>query len=226
MSTVPGVYVVVEMRSRVAAVAARIIAVSNDLTVNSIMIAALATVIRRHVDRAVSALLLVHNNRGQNPLGQFVGLSVGNGLLVLPAEGKELATSAREVQYNCVVAYARARYDSVRWREELSGLAAKGLSTDLSYYFNDVRLERDSWSGLEDFRDELNQRTRPGTSIEVVERRAMGDATMFANLHDSDHDCWMTVVCDESRISSDRAIGILGELEELLVTEARRFRSQ
>jgi len=117
-------------------------------------------------------------------------------------------------------AYAHARYDTLKWREVLTDLSVRGLATDLSYYFNDVRVARRAWQGLETRIGELSHGIERDTSIEVIEQRDMSDATVFANLHDAGPEFLLKVVCDESRISPDDAVGLLAALEALLVEEA------
>ncbi|WP_132838655.1 hypothetical protein [Streptomyces sp. BK205] len=222
MPTTAGTYSVVAIRSRALAIAAQVLAVRSGVTVSGIVLAALTKMARRHVEPQLSAILLVSNNRMQPRLLDFVGQTLGNGLLLLPNgnSGEAFLSYAKVIYSRAIAAYLHARYDCVRWRHVLAGLSARGQAADLSYYFNDVRIERDSWLGLEDRATELRQGVRQETSVEVVERREMSDATFFANLDSVGQECLIKLVTDDNRIPPEDAVALLTALEDLLVEEA------
>jgi len=222
MGTTAGSYPVVALRSRAAAIAAQTLTVSTRTSTTSVIVAALTRSMRRHLDPRLSAMLIVSNNRWQPGLREFVGQTLGNSLLVLTRDddGKDFGPYVGAVHSRAVMAYSHARYDTIRWREILIGLSQRGEATDLSYYFNDVRFKRDAWRGLETRSDELRAGIAHRTSTEVIERRDMSDATLFANLHDAGEECLLTLVCDETRIAPSVAVVVLTAVEALLVEEA------
>lgn len=222
LNTTAGAYSVTEIRSRAMAIATQALAVFHNTSTASVLTAALTTMIRRHIDRKFSAMLSVCNNRMLPQLGGYVGQTIGNGLIILPRERSdaEFSMFVKDVNIRAFRAYARARYDSVKWRDVLSGLSERGSATDLSRYFNDVRSERGSWSGLEQQIDDLRKGTREGASLTVVDRRDMSDATFFANLHDAGRDCLITLVCDDDRTPPADAALLLKDLEAFLVEQA------
>ncbi|WP_157752083.1 hypothetical protein [Actinoplanes derwentensis] len=223
MPTTPGAYSVIALRSRAAAIAAQVIALRTGTSTTSVVLAALTRAVHHEIDRDLSAMLLVCNNRWQPQLTQFIGQTLGNGLLRYSRQDLtgEMTSHVRAVYARTLNAYARARYDTLRWRDTLTGLAAAGLSSDLSYYFNDVRAIRQAWQGLESQAGELGGPAERETSIDVIERRDLSDATVFANLRDAGPECLLKVVCDEKRMTPDAGAAMLAALEAVLVREAK-----
>jgi hypothetical protein len=221
MSMAPGSFSVTILRSRAAAVAVEAIALRQGVSASGVVVSALTRTIRRHVDSALSALLLVCNNRSHPKLRDFVGQTIGNGLLVLPSEsrGDRFADYTKSIYARTITTYSRARYDCVKWRDALTDLTAKGLATDFSYYFNDVRSDRGVWAGLEGGLPDLKALLEE-SSITTVGRRDMGDATLFADLGSDGDELILQVVCDDTRIPPADAASALAALESLLVAEA------
>ncbi|MFD7137108.1 hypothetical protein [Streptomyces sp. NPDC059894] len=221
MSMTPGAFSVTILRSRAAAVAVEALALRHGVSASGVVVSALTRTIRRHVDSELSALLLVCNNRSHPKLTDFVGQTIGNGLLVLPDDrpGDPFAAYAKNIYARTITTYSRARYDCIKWRATLAELTAKGLATDLSYYFNDVRSDRGVWAGLESGLPDLKAMLEE-SSITTVGRRDMGDATLFADLGSDGHELILQVVCDDTRIPPADAASALAALENLLVTEA------
>lgn len=221
MSMAPGAFSVTILRSRAAAVAVEALALRHGVSVSGVVVAALTRTIRRYVNSELAALLLVCNNRSHPKLTDFVGQTIGNGLLVLPSDnpGDRFAEYARNLYARTITTYSRARYDCVKWRDALTELTAKGLATDFSYYFNDVRSDRGVWAGLESGLPELKALLEE-SSVTTVGRRDMGDATLFADLGSDGDELILQVVCDDTRIPPADAVSALAALESLLVTEA------
>lgn len=222
MSTVPGSYSVVTIRSRAIAIAAEVLSRKSRVSVSGVILAALTRSIRREINRDLSTMLLVSNNRMHPHLSRFIGQTIGNGLLLLPDEepGDPFLPYAKSVYSRAVTAYSQGRYDCIKWREVLGDISARGLATDLSYYFNDIRTDRRSWQGLEKLAGELKRGVTRQTSIEIGEPRDMSDATLFANLDSDGQECLIEVVCDDSRVPTAAATAALTALEALVVTEA------
>jgi len=84
MSTTVGRYSMIALRSRAAAIAAQVLAVRTRTSTTSVALAALTKTIHRHVDRELSAMLLVCNNRWQPQLKNFVGQTLGTGCCRFP----------------------------------------------------------------------------------------------------------------------------------------------
>lgn len=222
LSTTSGSYSVIAIRSRAIAIAAQVLAAKSSASASGIVLAALARTIGHHIDQELSAMLLVCNNRMRRNLSDFVGQTIGNGLLLLPDEGprESFLSYAEAVHSRALSAYSRARYDCIKWRGILADLSKKGDATDLSYYFNDVRIDRTSWEGLEEKIYELRQGVEQETSIQVVEQREMSDASLFANLDSAGQECVVELACNDSRIPPDEATALLAALEESLIEEA------
>lgn len=221
MAMTPGRYSVTILRSRAAAVAVQALAVRHGVSASGIVVSALTEVIRRHLYSELSALLVVCSNRSHPRLTDFVGQTIGNGLLVLPSQdpGGRFADYAKKTYARTLLTYSRARYDCLKWRDALTDLTARGLATDLTYYFNDVRSDRGTWSGLERRLPDLKVLLEE-TSIATVGRRDLGDATLFADLGSHDQELTLQVVCDDTRISSSDVVSALTAFENLLVIEA------
>ncbi|SDT80753.1 hypothetical protein [Actinoplanes derwentensis] len=222
MPTTPGSYSVTALRSDAVAIAAQVLARRLNVSTTSVVLAGLSQVITRDVDPGLGSMLMVCNNRWQRQLGDFAGQTLGNGLLRLPREDDRIDFPAylKAVHLRAVLAYRHARYDSLAWRRTLTSLAARGESADFTYYFNDVRMQRGTWDGLEDRAGELSnlrERTEP---IRVVARRDRSDATLFANLHDGGRTCVVDIVCDDDRVPPDQAAAVLASLQDLLVEAA------
>ncbi|WP_369174962.1 hypothetical protein AB5J49_46875 [Streptomyces sp. R28] len=221
LSTTAGADSVISIRSRATSIASQTLSLRIGASASSVILAALARVVRQDFYSGLSAMPLVCNNRMQPGLSEFIGQTLGNGLFILPERvDAEFSSYVRNAYSRALGAYRRARYDCFEWRNVLTDLSAKGLATDLSYYFNDVRAERDPWAGLENQMSELRAGVTRPTSIETVEWRGMSDATCFASLDSIDQDCLLTLVCDDSQISESDAVGVLETLEDLLVKEA------
>ncbi|MFI1418650.1 hypothetical protein ACH4VX_11730 [Streptomyces sp. NPDC020731] len=220
-SMAPGAFSVTILRSRAAAVAVEALALRHGVSTSGIVVSALTRTIRRHVNSELSALLLVCNNRSHPKLTDFVGQTIGNGLLVLPSEnrGDQFAEYAKNIYARTILTYSRARYDCIKWRHALTELTAKGLATDLSYYFNDVRSDRGAWAGMESGLPDLEGLLEE-SSVTTVSRRDMGDATLFADLGNDGDELILQVVCDDTRIPPANAVSALAALENLLVAEA------
>jgi len=222
MPMAPGAFSVSILRSRAAAVAVEALALRHRVSVSGVVVSTLTSTIRRHVNSELSALLLVCNNRSQPRLTDFVGQTIGNGLLVLPSEtpgGDRFAAYTKSIYARTITTYSRARYDCIKWRDALTDLTAKGLAPDFSYYFNDVRSDRGVWAGLESGLPDLKALLEE-SSITTVGRRDMGDATLFADLGSDGDELILQVVCDDTRIPPATATAALAALESLLVTEA------
>lgn len=221
MSMAPGDFSVTTMRSHKAAVAAQTLSVRSGVSPSGIFLAALSKLIRRHLARDLSAMLLVCNNRRQRGLMDFVGQTLGNGLMVIPRDELDGAfvPYAQNVYAQAISAYRRARFDTLRWRGVLTELSARGLATDLSYYFNDVRTDHRSWSGLENRVAELSG-SGSTTSIATTSRRSMGDATLFASLGSIGQDCVIDLACDDRCVMPGEASALLEALETFLVEAA------
>ncbi|MGW4911707.1 hypothetical protein [Streptomyces sp. NPDC004270] len=221
MPMAPGAFSVTILRSRAAAVAVEALALRHGVSASSVVVSALTRTIRRHVNSELSALLLVCNNRSHPKLTDFVGQTIGNGLLVLPSEnrGDRFAEYAKNIYARTITTYSRARYDCVKWRDALTELTAKGLATDFSYYFNDVRSDRGVWVALESRLPDLKA-LREESSITTIGRRDMGDATLFADLGSDGDELILQVVCDDTRIPPADAASALAALENVLLTEA------
>jgi hypothetical protein len=224
MSFGPGRYSVTAIQSRAMAIAAQTLGRRSHTSAASVLLAALARVIHRHVAHKPSAMLLVSHNRMHPTLDEFVGQTIANGLLVVPDEvlDGDFVPYARQTHRRAVAAYASARYDCLRWRAIFTELTEKGQATDLTYFFNDTRGERNAWSGLERQIDELRRGWPGEMSIEVSERRQQGDATLVANIHDAGQECRLELVCDDDVITTADAAAWLADLETLLVAEATR----
>ncbi|MFE2560548.1 hypothetical protein ACFXGT_31940 [Streptomyces sp. NPDC059352] len=221
MSMTPGAFSVTILRSRAAAVAVEALALRYGVSTSGVVVSALTRTIRRHINSELSALLLVCNNRSHPKLTDFVGQTIGNGLLVLPNEnpGDRFAEYAKSTYARTITTYSRARYDCIKWRDALAELTAKGLATDFSYYFNDVRSDRGIWAGSESGLPDLKTLLEE-SSITTVGRRDMGDATLFADLGSDGHELILQWVCDDTRIPPAKAASALAALESLLVAEA------
>ncbi|MEU6348230.1 hypothetical protein ABZ896_02760 [Streptomyces sp. NPDC047072] len=221
MSMTPEAFSVTILRSRAAAVAVEALALRHGVSASGVVVSALTTTVRRHVDRRLSAFLLVCNNRSHPQLTDFVGQTIGNGLLVLPDEkpGAGFAAYTRSLYARTITTYSRARYDCLKWRAALTELTAKGLATDFSYYFNDVRSDRGVWAGMASRLPEIKA-LREESSVTTVGRRDMGDATLFADLGSDGDELILQVACDDTRIAPADAASALAALEHLLVTEA------
>ncbi|MEU9856328.1 hypothetical protein [Streptomyces sp. NPDC047974] len=221
MSMTPGAFSVTILRSRAAAVAVEALARRYGVSTSGVVVSALTRTVRRHVEADLSALLLVSNNRSHPKLTDFIGQTIGNGLLVLPHEqpGEGFAAYAKNTYARTITTYSRARYDCIKWREALAGLTAEGHAPDFSYYFNDVRSDRGIWAGLESGLPDLKALLEE-SSVTTVGRRDMGDATLFADLGSDGHELILQWVCDDTRIPPATAAAALAALENLLVTEA------
>ncbi|MEU0739828.1 hypothetical protein [Streptomyces sp. NPDC006134] len=221
MSMAPGAFSVTLLRSRAAAVAVEALALRHGVSASAVVVSALTRTIRRHVDSDLSALLLVCSNRSHPQLADFVGQTIGNGLLVLPDERREdrFAAYAKNIYARTITTYSRARYDCLKWRDTLTALTEKGNAADFSYYFNDVRSDRGVWAGLERRLPELGALLEE-SSLTTAGRRDLGDATLFADLGSDGDELILQVVCDDTRIPPADAVSALAELEDLLVTEA------
>ncbi|MFI5571305.1 hypothetical protein ACIA6T_29000 [Streptomyces sp. NPDC051740] len=222
MAMAPGAFSVTILRSRAAAVAVEALALRHGVSASGVVVSALTRTLRQHVDSELSALLLVCNNRSHPKLTHFVGQTIGNGLLVLPSEnrgGDRFAEYTKNLYARTITTYSRSRYDCLKWRDALTDLTAKGLATDLSYYFNDVRSDRGVWAGLESGLPDLKALLEE-SSITTVGRRDMGDATLFADLGSDGEELILQVVCDDTRIAPATAASALATLEDVLVTES------
>ncbi|MFI6225924.1 hypothetical protein ACIBCR_01245 [Micromonospora echinospora] len=220
--TAPGSFTETVLRSRALAVAARTVAVWAGVSSTSVILAALTTILRDAVAEPPSALLLVSDNRHYRELADFAGITLGNSLYRIPhrAPGTDFDTYVRHAHLAAASGYARARYDSQRWREMLFGLTAQGAAPDLSYYFNDARTDPTAWDGLEGRLDELRDPDRTGGEVVTRGHRDMNDATMFVTVEEAGSSGRVVVTCDDTVIPPDRARTLLHGVERFLVRAA------
>ena len=221
MAMTPGSFSVSVLRSSAAAVAVQSLAVRYGVSASGVVVSALTKVIRQHIHSDLSTLLVVCNNRSHPRLADFVGQTIGNGLLVLPSEhpGDRFVDYAKKTYTRTLATYSRARYDCLKWRTALTDLSRRGLATDLSYYFNDVRSDRDAWSGFENRVADLKALVEE-SSVETVRRRDLGDGTVFADFGGAGEQLTLQLVCDDALIPPSDARAALIAWENLLVTEA------
>ncbi|MGN7187571.1 hypothetical protein ACTHQ7_07500 [Microbacterium enclense] len=219
MSMAPGSFSVTVLRSASAAAAAQQIARRSGVSTTSVVLAALSLVVREYFMPDLESFLFVCDNRADRRLRDFIGQTIGNGLVILPTyDPEDWSGYLKGVYASTIRAYRGARYDNFRWREEMTRLSKTGDAGDLSYYFNDVRIDRRSWERLE-----VDPATNPQTDsiIEKVDTLAMGDATLFANLDGNGQRMELQVTCDDSVIPPDAAVEALQAVAQVLHDKAR-----
>lgn len=219
LSMEPGTFSVTIMRSTSVAAATHRISSRTGVSTTSVVLSAVSATVRSHFREDLEAMLFVSNNRSDRTLRDYIGQTIGNGLVMLPKPGAlQWEDYVKRVYMETLHAYRDARYDNIEWRRSMRALSQRGLLGDLSFYFNDVRYDRKSWSRLERFeglaleRDEI---------IEQGEILALGDATLFANLNSDGEQLVLQFTCDNSVISPDAAATALRAVADLLHAESR-----
>ncbi|MGQ4488950.1 condensation domain-containing protein [Streptomyces sp. 372A] len=216
-----GSYTEWALHSREAAVAAQTVATRNRVHTSSVLLAALGAALRSVLADPPAALLLVASNRHHPDLAGFAGIALQIGLHVIPPADREGTVDAylRSTQDSAIRGYAKARYDTTRWREMLVAMTERGTAPDLSFYFNDARMSR-GWDGLEHQAGQLAS-WRPGdANVTAVASHRVRDATMFAYALDGGPAARIHLVCDDAVIPPPQAEAVLRALEEYLVGRA------
>lgn len=213
-----GSYTEWALHSRAVAVAAQTVAVRTGVSTSSVILAALGAVLRSVLADAPAALLLVTGNRHHPDLAEFAGIATQIALHVIPPEGRKGGADAfvRYTHVSAIRSYARARYDSTRWRGTLTEMTARGAAPDVSCYFNDARTSR-GWEGLEHRVEELGSWKASDARVTAVGRHRKRDATLFAHVLDGGTTAQIQMVCDDAVIPALQAEAVLHGLEEYLV---------
>ncbi|TRV80952.1 hypothetical protein FKN01_04175 [Streptomyces sp. 130] len=216
-----GSYTEWALHSREAAVAAQTVATRHRVNTSSVLLAALGAALRSVLADPPAALLLVASNRHHPDLAGFPGIALQIGLHVIPPAGGEgtVHEYLRSTQDSAIRGYAKARYDTTRWRETLVAMTERGTAPDLSFYFNDARRSR-GWDGLEHRAEELASWQPGDANVTAVASHRIRDATMFAYVLDGGPTARIHLVCDDAVIPPAQADAVLRGLAEYLVRRA------
>jgi hypothetical protein len=222
--TAPGSFTECGLQSRVAAIATQTLALRAGVSATSVVLAALTMVLKLKLDNPPAAMLLVCGNRHYSDLADYPGIVSENALYVIPELKREhdFDQYLKLAEMSAIRGYARARYDSGRWRAVLTDMGSRSGVPDLSFFFNHPRTTEKAWEGLEREGDELKSwKSSNYAGVATVQgRRELSDATLFFNLWDAGLTAQFSMTCDDSLIPPAQTLSILCDLEEFLVAKA------
>jgi hypothetical protein len=220
---VPGTYSMFSLRSAALAIAAQALAVRTETTGSSVILAALCAALRDTLPSGPAALQVIAGNRHRPGLSDFVGITVQNGLFVIPpaAGQQDFASVIQQSHRSGIWAYRNARYNTRQLRDAILCGQERGDFPDLSYFFNHVRRATTDWPGLEKQRSALGAlRQRETHPPALVGQRSIQDATLFLHLLPAGTNCSLLMVCDDKLIDHTASVAILDRIRDIVVSAA------
>lgn len=205
-----GSYPVLQVRSVELAAAAQSLASHLRCSAGSVVLAAVVRAFAVHTGRTPPMWQLVVGNRHHAALSDFVGITVQNGPFTTPAGAATtpLPDLVLPVHRGAVNAYLNARYDTDALHARVRALAGAGDACDLSYFFNDARLDARGW---ERAALDADGRRDEDASPVVVSERTNADSTAFVTLGADGPAALLSLQVDESVVDRATAGRILAQ---------------
>ncbi|MBD7917054.1 hypothetical protein H9657_01995 [Cellulomonas sp. Sa3CUA2] len=216
----PGSYPVLRVRSVELAAAAQRLASGLRCSAGSVVLAGVVRAFAVHTGRTPPMWQLVVGNRHHAALADFVGITVQNGPFSAPAGAatSSLGDLVAPVHRGAVNAYLNARYDTDALHARIGDLATTGDACDLSYFFNDARLDARGW---ERWANEAHGADRDDdASPVVVSERANADSTAFVTLGAEGPAALLSLQVDESVIDRATAGAVLAQVRQDVLAAA------
>lgn len=210
----PGSHPVLQLRSVDLAAAAQALAPRLRVSAGSVVLAGVVRAFAAETGRTPPVWQLIVGNRHHGPLADLVGITAQNGPFTTPpsAAATPLHDLVAPVHRGAVHAYINARYDTDALHRRVAALAAAGDACDLSYFFNDARLDARGWDALPAGPDSLG---RDGDAAPVVvSERSVSDSTAFVSLGADGPTAVLSLQVDESAIDRDTAGRVLSRVRD------------
>lgn len=218
----PDRFVRLGMESRALAVAATLVSARCGVSTGTVLLAAAAVVLGRHVGQDRVALQLIASNRLDERSRQLVAALAENALFAVDvspagAEGG-FATVARRTFAAGLNAYRHAQYDPQELHRFLEQEREGDDPLDLGCFFNDMRIGRDwgvdveSFASVDAVRDLVVQ-----TKTRHVGSWDRQDARYFVSVADDEELCILYLLADTELVSPAEIESLLRQMESVVV---------